>query len=445
MGFDILTKVDDIVNISFSKIDFSVIIYIMKLSLKGLFKNIGPGFITGTSDDDPSGIAAYTQVGAQFGFGMLWTAFLMLPLMISAQEMSARIGLVSGQGIVAILKKHYPKIIVYVFVALILVANTINIGADIGAIADCVHLIIPQIPFTVLAIGLCVMILSLEILVSYKHYVNILKWLGLCLLSYALTLILVTNNWSELLFHAFIPQITFNQQFMIALTAVLGTTISPYLFIWQGNEEVEEEIAIGRTSIKKRRGATKKEIRGMRWDTVIGMAFSNIITFCIIATAANTFFKNGIFDITSTAQAAQALEPLAGRFASLVFSFGVIGTGLLAIPILSASASYALSETLNWREGLYRKFHQAHGFYGVITAATAIGLLINFIGINPIKALFWAAVLNGIVTPILLAVIIKVANNKKVMGKYKNGKLSNTFTILTLILTALSASLIFIF
>jgi len=416
----------------------------VKNKLSQCTKKIGPGFITGASDDDPSGIATYTQVGAQFGFGQLWMAFLVLPFMISIQEMVARIGMVAGQGVTAVIKKHYPRWLVFVFVALLLIANTINIGADIGAIADAVHLLVPQFSFAFLAIAFALIILILEITVSYRAYAKILKWLALSLFSYAFTLIIVTHNWPELLTHAFIPQIKLNREFLIGLTAVLGTTISPYLFIWQSSEEVEEEICLGRTSVKKRRGATKKEIKNMRWDTIIGMAFSNLIMFCIIATAANVFFQNGIFDIGSTAEAAEALKPLAGRFAALVFCLGIVGTGLLAIPILSASASYAIAEVFDWPEGLYKKFRQAHGFYGVIIFSTLVGLTINFIGINPIKALFGAAVLNGIITPLLLLFIIKIANDKSVMGKYKNGRLANVMTIATFLLTAISAALIFI-
>ncbi|MFA5022407.1 MAG: Nramp family divalent metal transporter [Patescibacteria group bacterium] len=414
-----------------------------KKEKQSFWKKLGPGFITGASDDDPSGIATYTQVGAQFGFGQIWTVLLMWPLMVSVQEMVARIGMVTGQGISAVIKKNYAKWVIYLFVILILIANTVNIGADFGAMADSMHLILPQIPFVVFAIIFTILILVLEIFISYKTYAKILKWLALSLFSYLLTLLIVTGSWQEILFNTLVPHFIFSKEFILALTAVLGTTISPYLFVWQSNEEVEEEISIGRTSIFKRKGATKEEIVRMRKDTMIGMAFSQIITFCIIGTAANTFFKNGIFDIGSTAQAAQALEPLAGRFASLIFSIGIIGTGLLAIPVLSASAAYAFSEAFSWKEGLYKKLRDAHGFYGVITIATLVGLLINFIGINPIKALVLAAVLNGIVTPPLLAIILKVANNKKIMGQHKNGKLANALGICTLVFTAACVVLIF--
>ncbi|MFA6410819.1 MAG: Nramp family divalent metal transporter [Candidatus Buchananbacteria bacterium] len=415
-----------------------------KKEKQNFWQKLGPGFITGASDDDPSGIATYTQAGAQFGFGQIWTVIIMLPLMISVQEMVGRIGMVCGQGIAAVIKKNYSKWVIYLFVCLIFIANTVNIGADFGAMADSMHLLLPQIPFVVLAIIFTVLILVLQIFISYKTYAKILKWLALSLFSYLLTLIIVTGSWQEIIFNTIIPHFVLSKEFILALTAILGTTISPYLFVWQSSEEVEEEISIGRTSIAKRKGATKEEIKHMRRDTAIGMAFSQIITFCIIGTAASTFFKHGIFDVQTTAQAASALEPLAGRFAALLFSIGIIGTGLLAIPVLSASAAYAFAEAFNLKEGLYKKLRQAHGFYGIITIATLIGLLINFIGINPIKALVLAAVLNGIVTPPLLAIILKVANDKKIMGRHRNNRLSNFFGITTLIFTTTCVVLIFI-
>lgn len=409
-----------------------------------ILKKFGPGFITGASDDDPSGIATYTQSGAGFGLGQIWTVIFMWPMMISIQEMVARIGMVAGQGLASVVRKRYSKWILYILVFLILIANTINIGADLGAMADATRLIMPRVPFAVLAIGYTVLILFLEIFITYKTYAKILKWFALTLLSYVVTAFLVTTDWGSLLTVAFIPHFELTREFVMMIVAILGTTISPYLFIWQGNEEVEEEIAQGRKTLVQRKGATAHEIKDMRSDTIIGMTFSQIITFCIIATAAFAFFKNGLFDIQTSAQAAQALQPLAGRFASLVFAVGVIGTGLLAIPVLSASASYALSEAFGWKEGLYKKFKQAHGFYGVITVATLIGLLINFIGISPIKALIWAAVLNGLVTPPLILIIMKVANDKKIMGARLNGWLSNSLGIITFLVTTVCAVLVFV-
>ncbi|MDD2785551.1 MAG: Nramp family divalent metal transporter [Patescibacteria group bacterium] len=411
---------------------------------KKFFKKLGPGFITGASDDDPSGIATYTQVGARFGFGQLWVTLWSYPLMAGIQEMVGRIGLVTGRGLTATIRNHLPKWVLYVFVSLIVIANTINIGADLGAMADAAKLLLPNVPFAFYAVSFTILILVLEIFLSYRSYAKVLKWFTLALFSYLITMIIVTSDWQSLLAGAIIPHIRLDRDFFLMLTAVLGTTISPYLFIWQSNEEVEEEIADGKTTIGQRVGASKREIKDMRQDTFIGMGFSQLIMFCIIATAANTFFKHGLLDIQSSAQAAQALTPLAGRFASLIFSIGIIGTGLLAVPVLSASASYALSEAFGWKDGLYKKFKQAHGFYGVITISTLIGLLINFVGINPIKALIWAAVLNGLVTPPIVFIIMRIANDKKVMGKWINGKLSNTLGIITLIVTITSAVLFFV-
>ena len=412
--------------------------------LKHFIARFGPGFITGAADDDPSGIATYTQTGAKFGYGLLWTSLFMLPMMSAIQEAVGRIGMVTGQGLTAVIRKRLPKWVLYVFVGLIVTANTINIGADLGAMSDAARLLVPNIPFTAMALIFTIVILALEIFVSYKAYAKILKWFSFALLSYAVTVIMVTQDWGALAQGLILPHFEFNGTFLMMIVALLGTTISPYLFVWQSNEEVEEEIAAGRTTVAQRRGATKAEMKDMRQDTFAGMFFSQAIMFCIVATAASTFFKHGLFDIQSSAQAAQALEPLAGRFASLVFAVGVIGVGLMAVPVLSASASYAMSEAFGWKEGLYKKFREAHGFYGVITISTLIGLLINYIGINPIQALIYAAVINGLATPPLIAIILKVANDKHIMGKWRNGWLSNSLCYFTLAATLVCAILMFV-
>ena len=416
----------------------------MRSPFAKLLAKLGPGFITGASDDDPSGIATYTQVGAQFGFGQLWTTFVNLPLMICIQEMVGRVGMTAGEGLTAVLRKHYGRKVVWLVVVLVFAANTVNIGADLGAMADSMRLLVPAIPFPVLLVAFTVLILVLEIFLTYKTYAEFLKWFAMSLLGYAVTAALVTTDWGDVLKHAVVPTFQFNRDFITAIVALLGTTISPYLFIWQADEEIEEEIAKGRTTIAQRRGAADLEMKSMRRDTYVGMTFSQIITFSIIVTAAGTFFRHGLHDIQTTAQAAQALEPLAGRFAALLFALGVIGTGLLAVPVLSASASYAFSEALGWKSGLYKKLRQAHGFYGAITISTLVGLLINFAGINPIKALYWTAVLNGIVTPPLVAVIMLIANNKKVMGRWANGRISNFFGFATLLATTAAVILLFV-
>lgn len=412
--------------------------------IRWFLNKLGPGFITGASDNDPSGIATYTSVGAQFGLGQLWTALFTLPLMIAVQEMSARIGMVTGDGVTATLRKRYARWILWAFIGLILIANTLNIGADLGAMADAAHLLVPEVSFPLFALFFTFLILTLEIFITYKTYATILKWFCLTLLGYVVTAFLVTADWKDVLFHTFLPTIIWNKEFLIGLIAIFGTTISPYLFIWQAHEEIEEEIAEGRDTLAKRRGATKKEIRRMQEDTASGMGFSQLVSYFIITTAALVFFRHGLTDIQSSAEAARALEPLAGHFAQLLYAVGIIGTGLVAVPVLSASASYAFADGFGWREGLYRKFRDAHGFYGVITLATLVGLAINFIGINPIKALIACAVVNGLITPFIIAIMLIVANNKKIMGKYVNGTISNALSVATILLMAAAGVLMFV-
>lgn len=396
---------------------------------------LGPGFITGSSDNDPAGIATYTQAGARFGPAMLWTAFFILPFLIAVQEMSARISMVTGTGITTLLRARYPKWLLWSFVSLLLIANIINIGADLGAMADAAHLLFPHIPFLALAFLFTCITLVLEIFITYKTYANILKWFALSLLSYIATAFIVTTDWRSVLTHVLIPTLALNRDFVLGLVAIFGTTISPYLFMWQTYEELEEKIANGRAA---------RKLKDMRIETGIGMAFSQLITFFILTTATMTFFRHGLHSIQTTADAARALEPLAGRFAELLFAFGIIGTGLLAVPILAASASYALSGACNFSEGLSKKFREAHGFYGIIIFAMLVGLLMNFIGINPIQALLWSAVLNGLITPPLLALFIVIANNRNLMKKYANGWLSNLLCGTTLGIMTIAGILLFI-
>lgn len=413
-----------------------------------IFKKAGPGIITGAADDDPSGIATYSQTGAQFGYAQLWTAFALLPFMIAIQEACARIGAVTGKGLAAVVKEHYSKKILYSMVGLIVLANTINIGADLGAMGAAAQLVIP-LPFGVLVLFFTAIILVLEIFLSYKTYAKVLKWFALSLLAYPITVFLVSQPWGELLRATFVPHIELNFQFLFIITGVFGTTISPYMFFWQASEEVEEEkekhmIHNGVPSM------TKQFMRAMRFDTFIGMLSSNIATWCIIVVAATVLHANGVFDIRTAADAAKALEPLvqtfpnAGLLAKIIFSVGIIGLGLLGVPVLSASASYALSETLNWKEGLNLKLKKAHGFYGIITVATIIGLAINFVGLDPMKALVFTAVFNGITAVPLIFIIALVARNKTIMGEYRSGILSQTFVWGTFALMALSAILLFV-
>ncbi len=414
---------------------------------RNLFKKAGPGIVTGAADDDPSGIATYSQTGAQFGYSQLWTAAALLPFMIAIQEASARIGAVTGKGIAAVVKENYSKKILYAMVLLVVVANTINIGADLGALGAAAQLIIP-LPFAVLVLFFTALILFLEIFVSYKTYAKILKWFALSLISYPLTVFLVKQPWGELLRATFIPHIDFNFSFLFIITGVFGTTISPYMFFWQASEEVEEErekkmIHDGKPSI------TKRFMRRLRLDTFFGMLSSEIATWCIIVVAATVLHANGIFDIRTAADAAKAIEPLvhtfpnAGLLAKIIFSTGIIGLGLLGIPVLSASASYALSEALDFKEGLNLKLKKAHGFYAIITIATLVGLMINFIGIDPMRALVFTAVFNGVVAAPLIFIIARIAQNKKIMGEHVSGSLSKIFVWGTFGIMALTAVLMF--
>lgn len=394
--------------------------------IKKFFKILGPGFITGASDDDPSGIATYSQTGAQFGFNQLWTSLFSLPFMTVVQEMCGRVGMVTGKGLAVILKDNYAKPILYAAVFLLLIANTINIGADLGAMAASAKLLV-GLPFEVLLIVFTVFTLFLEIFVSYPAYARFLKYLTFSLFAYIITAIVVKQDWTHIVIKTFVPSFSFNKDYLFNIVAILGTTISPYLFFWQADEEVEEEIehhklkAMGKGIPRIR----NKDIREMRLDTIVGMFFSQLVMFFIIITAASTLHVHGIKNIDTADQAAQALKPFAGDFAFLLFAAGIIGTGLLAVPILAGSAAYALAETFDWKAGLGKKFTQAHGFYSVITIATLIGLLVNFTPIKPFQMLYYTAVINGIVAPPLLFLILLIANNKKIMGKHTNNMFSN--------------------
>lgn len=421
----------------------------MKLiqKIKKLFKIIGPGVITGAADDDPSGIATYSQAGARFGYGQLWTILLMLPLMTAVQEACARIGASTGQGIAAVIKKYYSKKVLSMAVILILVANTINIGADIGAMAEATRLIMP-LNFSVLAIFFTALILILEIFLSYKVYARVLKWCALSLIAYPITVFMINNPWLEIFKATFIPHLEFNFSFLFIVVGVFGTTISPYMFFWQAAEEVEEEKSRHLFNHGKPK-LGEKFMRNLRLDNFLGMLFSQAASWCMIIVAATVLHSNGIVNINTAADAARALEPLvntfpnAGLWAKVIFAFGIVGLGLLSIPVLSASASYAVSEAFSWREGLNLKFKKAHGFYGVITVATIIGLMINYIGIDPIKALVFTAVINGVVSVPLLFLINKIASDGKIMGEHKSGRLSRFFLWLTFIIMFLSGIAMF--
>lgn len=412
--------------------------------LKKIFKAIGPGFITGASDDDPSGIATFSQTGALFGFNQLWVSLFSLPLMTVVQETCGRIGLVTGKGLAGVIRKFYSKPLLYFCVLILLFANTVNIGADLGAMASSAQLLF-GLPFAFWLIIMVLITLTLEVFVSYKVYSRILKYFALSLLSYVLVAFIVKQDWSQVLRSTITPSFILSRDYILNLAALLGTTISPYLFFWQADEEVEEEVTKHKL-VMMGRGVpkiTKSDIGQMRTDTIVGMVFSQLIMFFIVVTAASTLGLSNIKTVETASQAAEALRPLAGDFTFLFFALGIIGTGLLAVPILAGSASYAISEAFGWREGLYRKFKQAHGFYGVIALATILGLLINFTPIKPFQVLYYTAVLNGICAPPLLFMIIKIGNNKKILGKYTNSKLINFLSIfITLIMSLITIILL---
>ncbi|MCL4405562.1 divalent metal cation transporter [Patescibacteria group bacterium] len=412
--------------------------------VKKFIKSAGPGVITGAADDDPSGIATYSQTGAQFGYGQLWIAALLLPFMAAIQEACARIGAVTGKGLAAVVKENYNQRILYLTLLLVLLANTINIGADLGAMGAAVRLLLP-IPFAVLTLLFTAVILILEIFVPYRKYARVLKWLTLTLIAYPLTLLITNEPWGKLLQATFIPSIQWNFSFLFIITGVFGTTISPYMFFWEASEEVEEERKKGITIKDGKPAVGRSYLHFIRVDNFVGMLSSEIATWCIIVVAATVLNANGVTNITTSADAARALVPLvhtfpnAGFIAEFIFAVGIVGLGLLAVPVLSASASYALSEALNWKEGLNLKFKRAHGFYGVITIATLIGLMINFVGIDPIKALIFTAVFNGLASVPLIFVIARTARNETIMGEYKSGILSNIFVWGTFVIMAAAA------
>ena len=382
---------------------------------------LGPGLTTGASDDDPSGIATYSQTGAQFGYQFLWLSFWTFPLMSIVQEMCARIGLVTGRGLAGNIRVYFNKRVLYVCTVLLFVANTINIGANLGAMAKAVQLLNPQFNFTASVIAFAVVSLGLQIFTPYARYAKYLKWMALVLLSYVLSTILADLNWSEVFRNAFIPKMGLDKESIILLCAILGTTISPYLFFWQTSQEVEEQILMGKITLKLRQLVTPKDdVKRMRIDVWSGMILSNMVMFFIIAACGGILHANGITEITSAAQAAEALRPFAGDATYFLFAIGIIGTGMLAIPVLAGASSYAMAESFRWKEGLYRDLAQGKAFYGVIILSMLIGLAMNFLGIDPIKALIYSAVLNGLVAPVILFLIVRLASNRKIMGRWTN-------------------------
>ena len=420
-------------------------------SLSQVLRALGPGVITGAADDDPSGIATYSQAGAKFGLGMLWMTFFLLPMMIVIQEICARIGLLSGNGLAALIKKKYSTKVVYPISILLLIANTINIGADLGVMSASIKIIFPQIPFIVTSLLFSAFIIVAEIFIPYDKYVKVLKYLVLSLFAYVITAVIVGGNVSEIFF-TIIPKISFNSEYATMFVAVIGTTISPYLLFWQTSEEAEEDVAkhrikeIGEGKPK----VSPREIMLMKEDIGIGMFFSQFIMWSIIITSAGSLYFGGITNIQTADQAASALEPLvesfpySGQIAKLIFAFGIIGTGLLAIPVLSASSAFALSDTFGWKEGLEKKFSQAKSFYLVIVASSLIGVGITFSQINPIQALIVAAVINAVVTIPILFVVMRLANDKKILEDKINTRFSNVLGWFTFVIMTISVIVMFL-
>jgi NRAMP (natural resistance-associated macrophage protein)-like metal ion transporter len=390
--------------------------------MRSLLKSLGPGIITGAADDDPSGIATYSVAGAQLGTKLLWTAFVTWPLMAAVQMMCARIGKVTGQGLAANFKLRFPKWILLVFVIALLAANTINIGADLAGMADAAAML-SGINSHWFVITFALLISWATVRLQYQQIANVLKWLVLVLFAYPVTAFVVGANWSQVLRDTFVPSFPHSQDEWATLVAILGTTISPYLFFWQASEEVEEEKSAGQNTLAKRRGATVEELELRNIDVGVGAFFSNIVMFFIILATAVTLNRHGITHIETSRQAAEALRPFAGRFATTLFTLGIVGVGFLAIPTLAGSTAYAFAETLGWREGLNLRLRQARWFYALILVSTGVGVALDFIGINPVKALYWTAVINGLVAPFMLVAILVVAADKKLMQGQPSSRL----------------------
>lgn len=407
---------------------------------------LGPGLTTGAADDDPSGVATYSQAGAAYGFKLLWLAPFTFPLMAIVQEMCARIGLVTGKGLAHTIRDHFPRWVLYFCTILLLIANTFNIGADLGAMARATQLLYKNLDFSTLLLAFTLLSLSFQIFTSYERYAKYLKWLSLILFSYIFSAVSIQLNWKEILSHTFIPSLDFSKDQLFLIVGILGTTISPYLFFWQTSQEVEEEVSKGEIvhsisngeSVHIPKKILNTEIANMRVDIWSGMFLSNIVMFFIIVASAGALFSHGITNIQTAEDAALALRPFAGDYAFILFALGIIGTGFLAIPILAGASSYALSESFGWQSGLHHTIKEAKIFYGIIVCSMIIGLGINFIGLDPIKALLYSAVINGLVAPVILILILLISSNKKIMGEKSNSPTVNAIGWLTTFLMILA-------
>lgn len=415
----------------------------LEKSVGTYWKKLGPGLTTGAADDDPSGIATYSQAGAQKGFGFLWMAIFTYPLMVVAQEMCARIGLVTDKGLAANIREHYPKWLLYGITILLFAANTFNIGANLGAMAEVANLLIPALPSGLMVFVFMAVSLYLQIFTSYRNYSRYLKWLAFALFSYVITAFTLRLDWGTVLSATFMPALSFSKDNLFLIAAILGTTISPYLFFWQTSQEVEEKFLkkqLSNMPDEEVEPVTPTELSNMRVDVWSGMFVSNLVMFFIMVVCGSVLFPQGITEINSAADAASALKPLVGDGAHLLFAIGIIGSGLLAVPVLAGSASYAISESLRFKIGLYHKLHEAYAFYGIIVFAMLVGLILNFIGLDPIKALIYSAVANCVVAPLVLILIVLMASNKSIMGAHANKPLT-TFLGWTLVVLMAASSL----
>jgi NRAMP (natural resistance-associated macrophage protein)-like metal ion transporter len=406
---------------------------------KKLWRTLGPGFVTGASDDDPSGIATYSQAGAAFGLATLWTALITFPLMAAIQGMCARIGMVTNSGLTTVIKKHYSKPVLYLMLLLSFPAIVLNIGSDIAGMGAVANLICPSVHSIVFSMIFVILLIVCLIYFPYKKIAGVMKWLCLILMVYFIVPFMIEQNFWTVLKATFIPEIKWNKNFIAILVAILGTTISPYLFFWQTSMEGEE-----REIKNKNVMVDKTDLSEMQFDVNIGMFFSNLVMYFIILTTGSVLFAAGKTNISSVEDAALALKPLAGNAAYLLFAVGVIGTGFLAIPVLAGSVSYMISETFGWKEGLNKKWHEAKGFYIIITVSIVIGFVINLIGINPIKALIFTAIAYGVTAPVLIGIILHICNNKKIMGDFTNKPLSNILGWIVLVLMTVAAVALFV-
>ncbi len=390
------------------------------------FKLLGPGLVTGAADDDPGGITTYSIAGASLGYAMLWTALATLPLMAAVQLICARVGLVSGRGLAGALRGHYPRAFLYAACLLLLVANVFNISADLAGMAD-VTAMLTGIPSLVSVLVFGLSILAVTVYTSYVAFARYLKWLTAVLFAYVIAAFLAQPRWDRALLATVVPTIRWDPEYITTFVGILGTTISPYLFFWQASQEVEEERARGRRTLAQRRGASEHELRDARLDVTTGMCFSNVVMYFIILATASTLYRAGLHDIETSRQAAEALKPLAGEAAYLLFALGVIGTGLLAVPVLAGSASYAVAELFGWRSGLELPPRRARRFYLVLSASIVAGMILEAFGTNPIRMLFLSAVVNGLLAPPLLLLVMLVGNNRDIMGAHTNGLWLNVF------------------